>query len=83
MKQLTTNLMAAAVVALAAGSASAQTLKADIPFTFHVAGVVMTPGPYEISNASNIGVEVRDDSQRVTRGSGAGDVPADRSRRRN
>ena len=37
MKRLTTNLMiAAAAIAAVAGSASAQTLKADIPFTFHI-----------------------------------------------
>ena len=48
MKQLTINLMAAAAVALAAGSASAQSLKADIPFTFHASGAVMTPGTYNV-----------------------------------
>ena len=40
MKHLTMNsMLAAAVVVLAAGSASAQTLKADVPFTFQAAGV--------------------------------------------
>jgi len=53
MKQLTINLVAAAVVALAAGNASAQSLKAEIPFTFQAAGVVMTPGTYEVIHASN------------------------------
>jgi len=53
MKQLTMNLMAAAVVVLAAGNGSAQTLKAEVPFTFQVAGAVMTPGSYEIVAASN------------------------------
>jgi hypothetical protein len=52
MKQLTMNLMAAAALVLAAGSASAQSLKADIPFTFHAAGAVMTPGTYQIVNPS-------------------------------
>ena len=54
MKQLRINLMAAAVVVLAAGNASAQNLKAEIPFTFQAAGVVMTPGMYEVVQASNI-----------------------------
>jgi len=54
MKQLTMNLMAAAVVVLAAGNASAQSLKAEIPFTFQVGGAVMTPGSYQVVTASNI-----------------------------
>jgi len=54
MKQLTMNLMAAAVVVLAAGNASAQGLKAEIPFTFQVGGAVMTPGSYEVVPASNM-----------------------------
>jgi hypothetical protein len=48
MKQLTINLMAAAAVVLAAGSASAQSLKAEIPFTFRASGAVMTPGTYHV-----------------------------------
>jgi hypothetical protein len=53
MKRLTMNsMLAAAALVLAAGSASAQTLKADVPFTFQAAGVVMTPGTYEIRNGS-------------------------------
>jgi hypothetical protein len=53
MKHLTmSSMFAAAAVVLAAGSASAQTLKADVPFTFQAAGVVMTPGTYEIRHAS-------------------------------
>ena len=55
MKQLTTNLMAVAVVALAAGSASAQALKADIPFTFQVSGVTMSAGTYVVMSPSNSG----------------------------
>jgi hypothetical protein len=54
MKQLTMNLMAAAVVVVAAGNASAQNLKAEIPFTFQAAGVMMTPGTYQILHASNL-----------------------------
>jgi len=53
MKQLTMNsLLAAAAVVLAAGTASAETLKADVPFTFQAAGVTMTPGTYEIRDVS-------------------------------
>ena len=49
MKRLTTNLMiAAAALAAVAGSASAQTLKADIPFTFHMGTALMSPGTYEV-----------------------------------
>ena len=54
MKQLTLkSMLAAAVVVLAAGSASAQTLKADIPFTFHAAGVTMPAGTYELRTSSS------------------------------
>jgi len=53
MKHLTISITMAAAVVLAAGSASAQTLKADIPFTFHAAGKVMSPGTYQVIAASN------------------------------
>jgi hypothetical protein len=60
MKHLTINsILVATVAVLAAGSASAQTLKADIPFTFRAAGAVMTPGTYEIVNASSTAKFVR------------------------
>jgi hypothetical protein len=56
MKHLTmTSLMAATVALLAAGSASAQTLKADIPFTFHAAGATMAPGAYTVRSAQSSG----------------------------
>jgi hypothetical protein len=56
MKHSTMNTMiAAAVAVLAAGGASAQSLKADIPFTFHVATSVMAPGTYQLMHASNRG----------------------------
>jgi hypothetical protein len=42
-------LMAAAVVAAMAGVASAQNLKADIPFSFTAGGTVLPPGEYQIS----------------------------------
>jgi hypothetical protein len=56
MKRLTTNLMiAAAAIAAVAGSASAQTLKADIPFTFQVGDAVMAPGTYYVIASQNAG----------------------------
>jgi hypothetical protein len=49
MKRLTIQSMfAAALVVLAAGSASAQTLKADIPFPFAVGSSMMTAGTYHV-----------------------------------
>jgi hypothetical protein len=59
MKRLTTNLMiAAAAIAAVAGSASAQTLKADIPFTFHAGDAVLSPGTYEIKTNSRTGAPI-------------------------
>jgi hypothetical protein len=56
MKSLTTKVMlAAAALALATGIASAQSMKADIPFTFRVSGMVMTAGTYEVSLVSHSG----------------------------
>lgn len=55
MKTTTTRLMiATAALAVAACSASAQTLRAEIPMSFRAAGKVMAPGTYEIrqTNAS-------------------------------
>jgi hypothetical protein len=50
MKTLTTNLMlAAAALAIAAGSASAQTMKADIPFSFRVGNTLMSAGSYDVN----------------------------------
>ena len=49
MKTLTTNLMiAVAALAAAAGSASAQTYKAEIPMGFRAGKTVMAPGSYVI-----------------------------------
>src|ERR1051326_2541051 len=42
-------MMAAATLAVAAGAASAQTLKAEIPFAFRVGNTVMAAGNYEVS----------------------------------
>jgi hypothetical protein len=50
MTNFTTRMMiAAATLVVAAGSASAQNLKAEIPFTFRAGGVVMAAGKYDVS----------------------------------
>lgn len=50
MKNLTTKLMiAAAVMAVAAGAASAQTMKADVPFAFRTANGTLEAGTYTVS----------------------------------
>jgi hypothetical protein len=50
MKNLMTNcILAAVALAVMAGSASAQILKADIPFTFHAGKTLMLPGTYEVN----------------------------------
>jgi len=50
MTNFTKRLMvAAATLVVAAGAASAQTLKAEIPFTFRTGTVVMPAGTYRIS----------------------------------
>jgi hypothetical protein len=41
-------LFAAAALTAVAVSAPAQTLKADIPFTFHAGSKVMSPGEYQV-----------------------------------
>ena len=49
MKSTTTKLMfATAVVALTTGVASAQALKAEIPFAFRAGDAVMSPGTYTV-----------------------------------
>ena len=49
MKKLTTKLMiATAALVAAAGAASAQTLRADIPFEFRAGDRVMAPGTYSV-----------------------------------
>jgi hypothetical protein len=49
MKSLTTKLMiTAAALAIATSLASAQSLKADIPFAFRASGKVMAPGAYTV-----------------------------------
>jgi hypothetical protein len=48
MTRLTTKLMIAAAALVAAGAASAQTMKADIPFAFRAGGKVMAAGTYQV-----------------------------------
>ena len=48
MKNLTTKLMFAAAALVAAGAASAQSMKADIPFAFQAGGKVMAAGTYRV-----------------------------------
>jgi len=49
MKSLTTKLMiAAAALAVATGAASAQTMKADIPFAFRAGGQMLPAGEYRV-----------------------------------
>ena len=53
MKSLTNKLMiAAAAMAAVAGAASAQSMKAEVPFSFQVAGVVMPAGTYNVTTSS-------------------------------
>jgi hypothetical protein len=55
MKSLRTNfIMAVAAMAVAAGSASAETLKADIPFTFRAGNTLLTPGAYKLKMSVSI-----------------------------
>ncbi|MDR3702392.1 MAG: hypothetical protein P4L56_22280 [Candidatus Sulfopaludibacter sp.] len=59
MKSLTMRTMiAAAALVVAAGTASAQTYKAEIPMAFRAAGKLMTPGSYEIRVSRNSATEL-------------------------
>ena len=54
MKSFTTYILAAAAMAVAAGSASAQNmLKAEIPFAFQTGKTIMQPGEYQVSLAQH------------------------------
>jgi hypothetical protein len=54
MKNLTTKLtIAAAVMAVAAGAAAAQTMKADVPFAFRTASGTFEAGTYTVSVDNN------------------------------
>ena len=60
MKSLKTRAMIAATVLLAtAGTASAQALRADIPFTFKAGGASLQPGSYEVLLNNNHVVTMR------------------------
>jgi hypothetical protein len=53
MKSLTAKLMmAAAAVTVVAGAASAQVMKAEVPFTFHVGPTTMAAGTYHVRVSS-------------------------------
>ena len=57
MKSITTRLMiAAAALAVASGAASAQAMKADIPFAFRLGDALLEPGSYRVDVASRNGV---------------------------
>jgi hypothetical protein len=47
-------MIAAAAVAAVAGSAAAQTYKAEIPLAFHIGGKVMQPGEYQVVLHANM-----------------------------
>lgn len=49
MTNFTRMMIAAATMAAAVGAASAQTMKAEIPFTFRVGNAVMRAGTYQVS----------------------------------
>jgi hypothetical protein len=70
MKTLTTNLMIAAVaLAVAAGTASAQTMKVDVPFAFQTGRTAMPAGSYKVSLDSARGIvymQNDDSTARVT-----------------
>ena len=48
MKSLTNSLIAAAALMVAAGNAPAQSLKAEIPFSFRAGGAMMNAGSYQV-----------------------------------
>jgi len=50
-------MIAAATVIVAAGTASAQTLKAEIPFTFRAGGKVMPAGTYQLRRLEGLGAK--------------------------
>jgi len=57
MTNFTTRLMvAAATLVAAAGAASAQELKAEIPFAFRTNGATLAPGTYRVSLSRTAGI---------------------------
>lgn len=53
--RMTRLMIAAATLVVAAGSASAQSLKAEIPFAFRAGGVVMPAGTYQVKTDNHLG----------------------------
>jgi hypothetical protein len=51
-------IIAAATLVVAAGAAQAQTIKAEIPFSFRVAGTVLPAGEYRVESKSRVGVPI-------------------------
>jgi hypothetical protein len=49
MKSLTTRIMIVAAALVTAGAASAQGMRAEIPFAFHAGGTVLAAGEYQVS----------------------------------
>jgi hypothetical protein len=59
MKTLTKKMtIAAATLLVAAGAASAQSLKAEIPFSFRAGTATMAPGAYEVSASRRSGINM-------------------------
>ena len=59
MKNFTKNMtIAAAALMVAAGVAGAQTIKAEVPFGFRVAGTALPAGSYWVSETSSSGIPV-------------------------
>jgi len=51
---MTRMMIAAATLVVAAGGASAQVMKADIPFAFRAAGVVLPAGTYRVTTDNHL-----------------------------
>jgi hypothetical protein len=51
-------MIAAAALVVAAGAAQAQTIKAEVPFSFRVAGTVMPAGEYRVEARSHGGAPI-------------------------
>ena len=57
MTDFTKQIVVAASALMLAGAASAQSLKADIPFAFRVGNKLMQPGTYMVSQIGHNGIE--------------------------
>jgi hypothetical protein len=59
MKNVTKNMMiAAAALVVAAGVAQAQTIKAEVPFSFRVGATVLPAGEYRVESRSHMGAPI-------------------------